>query len=153
MMEVPTDEINPMIIRMLPEDLVRRHRVIPLKIDENHLEVALVNPDDVEVIDEIKLITGLDVRPVVMGESQIVSAIEKYYGIGEATKQSIIDLRVEGLKASSEKKKILVLEPEDTTQMEDLPVVKLFNSIIEGAIVAKASDIHLEPQEPEMRVS
>jgi type IV pilus assembly protein PilB len=102
-----------------------------------------------EALDEIKLLTGCEIKALPASENQLIATIDKYFRVEEATKQALIDMRMEGLKATKAREGEVV---EEVARAEDQPVVKLMNSIINGAIGAKASDIHLEPQEPEMRV-
>jgi type IV pilus assembly protein PilB len=142
-------KLKPQVVHMLPEDVVRRYKALPVKLEGNILEVAMLNPDDLEALDEIKLLTGCEIKPIPASEKQLVATIDKYFRVEESTKQALIDMRMEGLKAAKKREG----EPaEEVARAEDQPVVKLMNSIINGAIGAKASDIHLEPQDPEMRV-
>lgn len=141
--------IIPQIVHMLPEDIVRRYKVLPIKLEGNTLDVAMLNPDDLEALDEIKLLTGCDINPVHAQENDLIATIDKYFRVEENTLQTLVDMRMEGLKTA---KKLKEETPEEVTRVEDQPVVKLMNSIINGAIVAHVSDIHFEPREPEMRV-
>ncbi|MBT3261804.1 type II/IV secretion system protein [bacterium] len=142
-------EINPQIAHMLSEEVVKKYRVLPLKLENNILEVAMVNPDNLEAIDEIKLLTGCEIKPVSVADNQLQATIEKHFRIEETAKQDLIDMRLAGLKAVQQKGQKII---ENLERAEDQPIIKLLNSIINGAISAKASDVHLEPQEPEMRV-
>src|SRR3989338_471125 len=142
-------KLDPQIVHMLPEDVVRRYKVLPIKSQGNVLEVAMVSPDDLEALDEMRLLTGADIKPVLVSENQLMAIIDKHFRVEESTKQALIDMRMEGLKAARDQKTVII---ENKDQVSDQPVVKLMNSIINGAIAARASDIHLEPQDPEMRV-
>lgn len=143
-------KLSPQVLRMLPEDVIRRYKVLPIKLEGNILEVAMVDPDNLEALDEMKLLTGCKISPIQASENQLVATIEKHFRVEESTKQALIDMRMEGLKAA--KKREGEETEEEVVRAEDQPVVKLMNSIVNGAISARASDIHLEPQDPEMRV-
>ncbi|MBU0502270.1 MAG: GspE/PulE family protein [bacterium] len=140
-------QLSPQVIHMVSEDIVRRFKVLPIKLDGNVLELAMVNPNDLAVIDEIKLLTGSEIRPVPVSEGELLATIDKHFRIEETTKQALIDMRMQGLKESKDATAVI----EEISHSDD-PVVKLMDSIIHGAVSARASDIHLEPQEPEMRV-
>ncbi|MBI2833490.1 MAG: hypothetical protein HYX76_03580 [Acidobacteria bacterium] len=71
--------VNNDVVVLLPEDLCRRHKVVPLDRIKNSLLVAMVNPDDVWALDDIKFVTGLDVEPGAAPESSILEAIEAHY--------------------------------------------------------------------------
>jgi type IV pilus assembly protein PilB len=142
-------EISPQVVHLLSEEVVRKYMVLPLKLEGNTLEAAMLNPQDLEALDEMKLLTGCEIKPLQTSEKQLVATIDKYFRVEESTKQALIDMRLEGLRAAREAREEVV---EEIGRKEDQPIVKLMNSVINGAISAKASDIHLEPQEPEMRV-
>lgn len=143
-------KIAPQVIKMLPEDIARQYKAIPVKMEQDTLYVAFVSPLNLPARDEIKLITGCKVSPMVATEKEIEQAINQYYKVEETSKQALIDMRMQKLK-ERKKEKAVTLE-EELGRVEDLPVVRLVNDVINGAINAKASDIHFEPQEPEMMV-
>jgi type IV pilus assembly protein PilB len=142
-------KLSPQVVQMLPEEVVRRYKVLPVRLEGNILEIAMSDPDDLEALDEMKLLTGCEIVPVRTSEGQLSATIEKYFRVEESTKQALVDMRMAGLKSAKAKAGEAV---EEAVRAEDQPVVKLMNSIVNGAISAGASDIHLEPQDPEMRV-
>jgi len=154
-LEIPylklTDEnISPQLIKMIPEDTARLYKAIAVKLEVDTLYVAFAFPLNLPARDEIKLITGYKIAPMVATEKEIDQAINQYYKVEETSKQNLIDMRMQGLK---EKKQERTVSLEDELgKVEDLPIVRLVNDIINGAIKTKVSDIHLEPQEPEMIV-
>jgi len=97
-------------------------------------------------MDEIRLLTGLKVKPIIVPEKDLAQAINEHFSIRQTAKQAIIDLRLQGLAQS------MGTDEEERPDIEEAPVVTLVNSIIRGAVNDGASDIHLEPQHPEMRV-
>ena len=118
-------EINPQIAHMLSEEVVKKYRVLPLKLENNILEVAMVNPDNLEAIDEIKLLTGCEIKPVSVADNQLQATIEKHFRIEETAKQDLIDMRLAGLKAVQQKGQKII---ENLERAEDQPIIKLLNS-------------------------
>ena len=126
--------------RLLPESFVRTRRVLPLRRDGEKLIAAMVNPKDVSTIDDLRMISGRQIEPVlVIGNKQLEAAINRFYG-------------KETLPEGKPGKKEAVEEVPLDELVESVSVVNLVTSVIEGAIHSEATDIHLEPQEPEMRV-
>ncbi|MCK4350262.1 MAG: Flp pilus assembly complex ATPase component TadA, partial [Candidatus Krumholzibacteria bacterium] len=112
------------------------------------LTVAMANPDNIFALDDIKFITGLDVRPVVATETAIKRAIDRFYDSADSLAEVMRDM---------EDDFEIVEDLEDDTalaevQSEDAPVVKLVNSLIADAVNKGASDIHIEPFEKKLRV-
>ncbi|MFH0731523.1 MAG: ATPase, T2SS/T4P/T4SS family [Candidatus Omnitrophota bacterium] len=144
-------KIDAQVIQMVPMDVARRYNAVPAKMQGNDLYVAFINPADLPARNEIRLLTGCVIKPMITTEKEIVQAISKYYKVEDSGKQALIDMRVKELK-DKKKEKASAQTQEQVDKLEDMPVVRLVNDIIAGAINAKASDIHLEPQDPEMRV-
>jgi len=144
------EKIDPQVIKMIPEDVSRRYKAVPVKLEADSLYVAFVTPLNLPARDEIKHITGYNIRPMVASEKGIKRAINQYYKVEETSRQALIDMRMQKLK-EVKNKKIVTIE-EEIGRVEDLPIVRLVNDIIAGAINEKASDIHFEPQDPEMVV-
>ncbi|MBU0570662.1 MAG: GspE/PulE family protein [Candidatus Omnitrophica bacterium] len=143
-------KIAPQVIKMIPEDIARQYKAIPVKMEGDSLHVAFASPLNLPARDEIKLITGCRISPMAATEKEIEQAIDQYYRVEETSKQALIDMRMQKLK-EKKKEKAVTLE-EELGRVGDLPVVRLVNDVINGAINAKASDIHFEPQDPEMVV-
>ncbi|MCP4650836.1 MAG: Flp pilus assembly complex ATPase component [PVC group bacterium] len=144
-------KLDPQVIKMLPEDVARKYKAIPVMLEEDSLYVAFVWPLNLPVRDEIKLIIGCNISPMVATEKDIDQAINQYYSVEDSSKQVLTDLRMQQHKEQQEDGDIISVEDE-IGKLEDIPVVRLLNTIINGAINMKASDIHLEPQDPEMKV-
>ena len=145
-------KFNTQVVRMISEDVARKYKVIAVKIEENNLYVAMANPANLPLIDELKLFTGCTIKPLKATEKEIMQAITQYYKIEEKSKQALIDMRLAKLKETKGEKTVIIPIEEGLRRVEDLPVVRLVNDIINGGINVKASDIHLEPQDPEMIV-
>lgn len=140
-------EIDPNIVRMVSEDIVKKHNLIPAKLEGNILHIAMVTPSDLATINEVKLITGCEIQPMITTEKEMHQAINKYFKVEEVSRQTLIDMRMEKLWTPEK-----VEEEEEIGELEDIPSVRLVNDIIIGAINRWTSDIHFEPQDPEMVV-
>jgi type IV pilus assembly protein PilB len=141
---------NPQIVRLVPESFARTRLVVAFGIERKTLRLAMVAPDDIETIAEVELMTGYHVEPYIAQESNIRQAIDRGYDDRSIARQTIVDMKIEELDRmgiSSDSDDIVA-----TVVEEDAPVVRLVQAILTGAIDAGASDIHLEPNHPEMRV-
>ncbi|MFH1847324.1 MAG: GspE/PulE family protein [Candidatus Omnitrophota bacterium] len=145
-------KLDPQVVMMISENIARKHKIIPVKLDKNDLFVAMTDAENLPLIDELKLLTGCVIKPVKAEEKDVAQAISHYYKVEEGSRQALIDMRVDRLKEVGKKKASAMLLEEEIYKLEDLPVVKLVNSIFNGGINSKGSDIHLEPQDPEMVV-
>jgi type IV pilus assembly protein PilB len=126
---------------LLPEALARRYRAMPIGERDGKLLVAMSDPANVYALDDIRTITGRDVQPVVATANDVERAIQKYAGM---------DSQVEALAAVAEAD---TETPEDLeAALEDAPIVKLVNAIMTQAVGDRASDVHIEPQEKNVRI-
>ncbi|MEW6041428.1 MAG: type IV-A pilus assembly ATPase PilB, partial [Elusimicrobiota bacterium] len=139
----------------VPESIVRRQLLIPISKKGNTLTIAMSDPFNIFAVDDLKLMTGFDIEVVICSEKEIKEAIEKYY----AAKGSIEDVLKDIETTTTETDLELVKEKDagmDITSLEmageEAPVIKLVNYILSGAIKKKASDIHVEPYEKNLRV-
>ena len=149
-MEVVPEGINPQVVRLLPEDLARKCQAVPVSVSDRGLQLAMVAPDDMDIICEAELITGYHVEPVVSMQSAIESALDRGFDERVVARQTIVDMKMADLEAAEQ----LVEEElvDDVVEEDQAPVVRLVRAILMGAINAGTSDIHLEPHHPEMRV-
>lgn len=141
-------EIDPQVPHLLNEDFLRKHNVIPIKVEDSEIFLALFPPMDMTALDEVELTTGYRVRPVVASERDIQFALNQFFSAQQRTRQTIIDMHVEERAPLSDE--IVLDEVMDT--VDSPPIVRLVMDIIDGAINERASDIHVEPQEAETRV-
>jgi type IV pilus assembly protein PilB len=142
--------IDPEVTNLIPEDLARKHKVIPLFKIGDTLTVAMSNPRDIIAIDEIRMKgrVGL-VEPVYSTEKEIQKAIEQYYGVTGSVEDIMSNMpagKLPPVGVEELDSKLLAKEADQA------PVVKLVNMIITQAVKEKASDIHVEPEEDKMRV-
>jgi len=135
-------QIDPGSTTLLPEALARRYRAIPVGERDGKLLVAMSDPANVYALDDIRTITGRDVQPVVATAADVEQAIQKYSGM---------DGQVEALSAAA-------ADQADDTEVqieaavEEAPIVKLVQAIMTQAVGDRASDVHIEPTEKDVRV-
>jgi type IV pilus assembly protein PilB len=137
-------EMDPNAATKIPIDVARRYRAIPVKVAEDELVVAMADPNDIFAIDDISIMSGFDVRPVVALESDVLAAIDKF-----AASQANLDDMVGDLE---EAMSIGLDEREDEEDDENTAVARLMNQIVTEAIRQGAGDIYIEPYENELRV-
>lgn len=126
---------------IIPLSLARRHRMLPIAATSTTVTVALADPGDVIALDDIRAATGRVVYPVVVAQDELTKLLDRY------TRDST-DLDEAAAQAEAEEKG----NPDEVTVDEDAPVVRFVNSLLERAISSRASDIHLEPSQHDLRV-
>jgi type IV pilus assembly protein PilB len=141
-------QVDGSALARVPGHVARRHTAIPIGFEDGKLVVAMADPANVFAIDDIKSVAGaggshIDVKPVVATRNDVVAAIDRYYRAGE----ELDDLTTE--MDTSEEEEDLSKVKEIT---EDAPIVRYVNLLITQAIQDRASDIHLEPTETDLRV-
>src|ERR671938_1948724 len=148
-------EVDPRIAKLIPADLATKHLVLPLKRDGRTLTVAMADPTNLGVIDDLKFITRYDIFPVIAGEYTLRNAIEKFYESSDQQMQTLLkDIEAE----TGDEVEVVEDKEEDVSTaalaaaVEDAPVVKLINAILTDAVKRGASDIHFECFEHELRV-
>ncbi|MDD6328010.1 MAG: ATPase, T2SS/T4P/T4SS family [Eubacteriales bacterium] len=148
--EIKAVKIEDDILDLVPEAMVQKYRVIPVGYDENNpniLKVAMVDPMDLNAIDDIGISTGLQVEPMFSMEDDMNEVIGKYYGntqAMEAAEQYRKEMMAGGLTTADEEAM--------NEDIENSPIVLLVKQIIEGGVRQRASDIHIEPLESCVRV-
>ncbi|HEY3317241.1 MAG TPA: ATPase, T2SS/T4P/T4SS family [Coriobacteriia bacterium] len=135
---------EPAAVALVPKDLAERYTLMPIKTDEqNRLVVAMADPQNVLALDDLGIITGYEIVPAISTKEDIIAAIAEQYKVAEHVSEDELD-GAEDLSMSE-------LEAiEDATS--EAPIVKLVNYIITRAVNERASDIHIEPQEKDLRV-
>jgi len=127
----------------IPVALSRRHRVLGISIDDDEIVVAVADPGDVLALDDVRAATGLSVRPVVAARDELIKALDRF----QRSENDLDDVAASLVSDSS---------PSLTNMLdsvgEEAPIVRFVNSIIEQAIENRASDLHLEPTEDDLRV-
>ena len=152
-------EIDEKVLKLIPSNVATKYELIPVSRVGKMLTVAMVNPNDIFAIEDIKFSTGFEVQPVVASELSVRDALEKYY-----EGQDLLQTVEKEMEAANEAEEVEVVgvgeengEAEEemsdlAAQVESGPIVKLVNSIIMKGVEAGASDIHIEPYDKELRV-
>src|SRR6266850_827628 len=149
-------EIDPNVIKLIPQDTASRYQVIPLSRVGSVLTIAMTDPTNVFAMDDIKFMTGFNVEPVVASESAIGDAITRFYG-GSASNHEELSNLMKDLVDEDNELELAAEESEmDLASLEkaaeEAPIIKLVNLILTDSVKRGASDIHIEPYELEMRV-
>jgi type IV pilus assembly protein PilB len=145
-------------VKLLPQHLLQRLKVLPLTKSGNRLSVAMVNPLDVFAIDQMRLVSGMEIDTLLATEDDINAALSHAFSgqeeIGAALQQAVSefgadsDLTIETHRAAEDD-----LSPEQLKELVDeAPIVKLVNLVIRQALRDKASDIHIQPEVNRLRV-
>ncbi len=145
-------DIPKSIIELVPTDIARKSRIIPLDRVGNNIIVALENPHNLKLIDLIRFKTGFVAKPVLASESQVTRALERYYrvqgmDIDKLSKDNASSLRT-GVKQKADKRTTI----SEGVSEESGPVIQIVDQILLQCVSTGASDIHLEPYENFLRV-
>jgi len=141
---------NKALVGLIPEEMAKRYRVIPLFENSGVLTVAMADPTNLRTIDHLKFKTGKEIEPVIASERSILSAIEKNYGSGmEQMTELLGNVHVDELDVVKHEEED---EVSGLTDEEGKQIVKLVHLIISQAVNENASDIHIEPMDNYVRL-
>lgn len=144
------DMVDPMAAHTVTYEIATQHNIIPIKKEGDSLLVAMSEPLNLAVRDQIEMRAGCRVIPVAATPSAIRQAVRYHFNVQNVTRQAIASMR---LKQDVAKDQLGIRELESKShRVADDPITRLVSSVITGAIDARASDIHIEPHEPDMRV-
>ena len=148
-------EIDPNVIKLIPQDTALRYQVVPLSRVGSVLTIAMTDPTNVFAMDDIKFMTGFNVEQVVASESAITEAISRFYGGGASSHEELTSLMKdlvdeEELELAGDEQEMDAATLEKAA--EEAPIIKLVNLVLTDSVRRGASDIHVEPYETEMRV-
>ncbi len=157
--------ISPSVAKLVPEAFARSHRVLPVERVGNRLTLAMADPLDVFAIDDVRISTGLEVAPVIATEAEIEAAIAEFFSAGagarlvkevqaqaRAQAQAQAHAQAAGKLERAEGRAEEARKAEEDARVSSAPAVRLANAIISEAVKARSSDIHIEPEEPHVRV-
>ncbi|MDD3776994.1 MAG: ATPase, T2SS/T4P/T4SS family [Actinomycetota bacterium] len=132
------DIIEPGVVNLIPRDFASKRKVFSFKLSNNNLSVAMFDPLDINLIDEIRLITGYNIQPFIATRDSIDSAIKLFM---------TDDYSLQEIKEIIDDRDFIITEKFEDEVVEGNPLVRLANRIILKAVSMGASDIHIEPQE------
>jgi len=148
--KVKDKDIDPSVIEKVPAKVVYHYKVMPLEMKNGILTMAVTDPLAVHVLDDIRLLLGCEIKPVLGGEKDILEGLNKYYGIGAETVEGMID---ETGLAKVKESSLSETVPEDIEDLaEDASIIRFVNQILLQAFHDRATDIHIEPFEDELQV-
>ncbi|NLV22232.1 MAG: Flp pilus assembly complex ATPase component TadA [Syntrophomonadaceae bacterium] len=142
-------DIDPDVIKLLPPQLIRLHKVLPISRRKNILTLAMADPLNQQAIEDVRMATNMDVVPVLASEKDMDTAIRQYlaFRLDPKMENIVNELGLDG-KANAMRLK----ELQNMKLDEDAPVIRMVNSILVQAVQGRCSDIHIEPQEKDLRV-
>ncbi|HEV2642428.1 MAG TPA: hypothetical protein VGT98_06965, partial [Candidatus Elarobacter sp.] len=152
--DLTKSEIDPALVRLIPPEIARAHLVLPLKREGRVLYVAMADPTNIRVIDDLKFRTRSDIYPVIAGEYTLRTMIERVYPDDDAGMDSLLD----DIDLGEDDVEMVEDDQEEMTAaalsvaVNEAPVVKLINAILTDAMNKGASDVHFECFEKELRV-
>jgi type IV pilus assembly protein PilB len=143
-------EVPPEVVRLVPPNLARRHHLVAISLTGSTLTLAMSDPSNLVAINEVKFLTGYDVKVAVAATSSVTQAIGHLYDEGADYNDVLAQVENDDVELVKAEDDVDVKELERAT--EDAPVVRLVNAILTSAVKRRASDIHLEPFEKMFRV-
>ncbi|MGB3863977.1 MAG: ATPase, T2SS/T4P/T4SS family, partial [Candidatus Aminicenantaceae bacterium] len=149
-------EVYPDVINLIPVEIAKKYLIMPIHRIRSFLTLAMVDPTDLDVIEDIRFRTGLSIQPVIASETGITNAIKKYYGSSDSLRVKQI---VDEIEQAEDTTVNIIEEGEEDYDIEELvhsteeaPIITLVNTVFIDAIKKGASDVHFEPYEKAFRV-
>nr|WP_299240261.1 type IV-A pilus assembly ATPase PilB [uncultured Halomonas sp.] len=135
----------------MPERILRKHQIMPLKRTAYHITVAVPFPSTLALLDELQFATGLNVEAVLASIDQLIPALESYLSQAES-ENAMEALADEGNRMVSDEEALESRQNTAATASDDAPVIKFVNKLLQDAIQRGASDIHVESYESSFRI-
>ena len=142
--ELANFPVDPAAMSRIPLTLARRHRMLPIAINDSTISVAVSDPGDVLALDDVRAATGLMVRPLVVTRDDLDRLLDRYTRASTDLDEAAAQIVAEDTTTAS--------SDGLNSVNEDAPVVRYVNSLLERAITSRASDIHLEPSEHDLKI-
>lgn len=133
--------IEPDVLKLIPAELAKRAQLIPIRREKNVLLIAMADPVDYFAIEEVRMTTGCQIETSIAAKDDLYRTITKYYDLQESMDAALSDIGVRGLD-----------EVDQEITDEDSPIVRLVNQMIASAVSQRASDIHFDPHETDVKV-
>jgi type IV pilus assembly protein PilB len=141
-------EVEAEVAHLVPEDFARRHLVLPLRRDNGHLAVAMSDPTNLTLINDLRLITGLKVAPYIAGPSDILVNLTRIHSMNPRLRE--VAKTLEESRPQMKLERVMTLELANVTSSS--PAVEIVNMLITQGLRDRASDIHIEPQKDFLRI-
>jgi general secretion pathway protein E/type IV pilus assembly protein PilB len=144
-------QVDAELLRMMPSRLIHKHGLLPVDKLDGTLRVATADPFNLAALDELRMLTRLKIEPVLASEGEIQRLIRQHFGVGSSTIDEMTDEEADN--GSVELLNDSVDENGDPIELaQEATVVKLVNDILQEAIKDKASDVHIEPFEDDLKI-
>ncbi len=138
-------QVPPEALAKVPPKFASHYRLMPLALNGNSLQVAIVDPFDIQTLDELKLLLDCDVTPVLASQQDIQEAVQRHYGVGASAVERLLDT---GTRETVQRS-----TAEDLTAAADeASVIAFVNQLILSAVRDRATDIHIEPFDQALRI-
>ncbi|MBN1872224.1 MAG: Flp pilus assembly complex ATPase component TadA [Candidatus Omnitrophica bacterium] len=143
-------QVDANVVKLIPERVARQYCVFPISKSGNILTLAISDPMNIVAYDDIKVVTNCEIDSVLATESEIRETIDKYYGSGSADMAKILE------EVKDEDVEVVGQEEIDistlTEESKKAPIVKMVELMLAEALKKRASDIHIEPCERDLRI-
>ncbi|OGF47542.1 MAG: hypothetical protein A2452_02485 [Candidatus Firestonebacteria bacterium RIFOXYC2_FULL_39_67] len=138
--------IDPEIIKLIPEDICRRYKILPYSQEDNSVYVAMIDPLDFRVINDLKFLIHKEIKPMLASAKALAKSISRYYGLTDEMRDMVKEIDNKLLDDGA-------CESEKVNEIsDDAPIIKIVDLIIINAVKERATDIHIEPFEKTMRI-
>lgn len=134
--------IEPELMQLVPAALAKRANIMPIRRDKNKLFIAMADPMDYFAIEEVRMATGCQIETSIAAKDDLYRTLTKYYDLQESMDAALTELGVVAPNGEN---------PQEMMD-EDSPIVRLVNQIIANGVAQRASDIHFDPQETELKI-
>jgi type IV pilus assembly protein PilB len=145
-------EIAEDVISLISADMAKNSMVIPIMRRHNVLKLAMVDPLDIDAMDNVARFVTMEIEPLILPEGELRQALEKYYGLKTIVEETLDRIREQDLTLEKDDKDDELEERISVDVIEEEPVVRFVNSLLAQALADSASDIHVEPFKNSMRV-
>jgi type IV pilus assembly protein PilB len=150
---VSQEEVEPQALNIIPREVALKHQILPMRVQGNELTVAISDPSNVFLLDELRMLTKMRIHAVISFNTDITRALYRYYGVPLEAPTSVDEILSQMDEGEVEVIQRYAEYPQEEATHTDLhggdaPIIKLVNAIIFEAIRARASDIHIEPFDP-----
>jgi type IV pilus assembly protein PilB len=146
-LEIPED-----VVTLITTDIAKNSMVIPVMRRHNVLKLAMVDPLDIDAMDNVARMVKMEIEPLIVTEDELKQALEKYYGLKTIVEETLDKIREQALTLEKDEKDEDEDERISMDLVEEEPVVRFVNSLLAQALADNASDIHVEPSKNIMRV-
>lgn len=157
--ELKNHDIDQKVLQLLPRDVAATYEAVPFELNDTELSVAMVDPSNLQAVDFIARKTGYNIKPYMAIKDQIDAVISNYTeGLGAEVAQVLHQATTTAQQASPDEQKAKEQKSfRDSAKdvenlVQDAPITRALNAILEYAINSKASDIHIEPREAELKI-